>query len=180
MHDDELWQVFSQNGEPIIDKGENANAFDSNKDLVSSNAHVWLWRDKDNKREILLQKRSLSVTRKPGYLNSSAAGHINISESAVVAAVRETQEELGIKIEPAGLYLVHTTRTVRNLNDLKHVYIYNVANNVKFSFDDGEVDSVTWYSLDYFREMTNNPDEHKLVDQGRTYFDILIAAIERQ
>lgn len=46
-----------------------------------------------------------------GYLDgyySLPAGHVDGGESAVMAAVREVEEEVGIKVDPKELKLVHT------------------------------------------------------------------------
>lgn len=46
--------------------------------------------------EVLLQKRSAWKDRQPSKWDSSAAGHLEPGESYAAAAVRETEEELGI------------------------------------------------------------------------------------
>lgn len=56
----------------------------------------------DPRDQVLLQLRSGT-----GFMDdhwaAAAAGHVDAGESAVAAAVREAQEELGIGIEPADL-----------------------------------------------------------------------------
>ena len=180
MHDGELWQVFQQNGQPVKGRGLLDDAFDRGETLVQGNAHVWLWRKAGGGLEILLQKRSLTKKHSPGYYHISAGGHVNLGETAVQAAVRETEEEVGVGIDPTSLYLVHTTRVLPNWNDLKHVFIYQLNGDEQFSFDDGEVDSVEWCDLDEFKKMTVDAKSYKLVDQGAAYFDPLITAIRRQ
>lgn len=180
MHDDELWQVFRENGQPIVGRGALDDAFDADHLMVVGNAHVWFWKKTDAGIEILLQKRAITKKRAPGYYHISAGGHINVGETAVAAAVRETTEEMGVSIDPDMLYLVHVTRTPRNWQDLAHVFIYQLKGDEQFSFDDGEVDSVSWYSIEEFESMTANADVRKLVNQGEPYFSALTAAIRRQ
>jgi len=144
------------------------------------NAHVWFYCKSSSGKDILLQRRSLTKKMSPGYYHVSAAGHINVDERPIEAAVRETKEEVGIAINPALLYLVHVTRSSRRLESLLYVYIYELEGNEAFLFDDGEVDEVKWVSLERFYEMTENAASHMLIDMGRAYFDPLIAAIERQ
>lgn len=180
MHDGELWQAFYQNGQPVSGRGLVDDAFDDDATLVQGNAHVWLWREGASGPEILLQKRAMTKKRAPGYLHISAGGHINVGETAPQAAVRETREEMGIELSASELYLVHVTRTPRNWNDLAHVFIYKLRGDERFSFDDGEVDSVQWHGLDEFSEMAKSADAHNLVDQGQAYFTALIEAIKRQ
>jgi len=180
MHDNELWQVFLENGQPVPGYGVIDDSFAENPLLIMGNAHVWFWRKADASIEILLQKRALTKKTAPGYYHISAAGHINVGETAIETAVRETCEEVGIAIDPTLLYLVHVTRAPRHWQSLLYVYTYELAGNEQFSFDDGEVELVKWYDLKTFCKMTEDADSHMLVDQGRQYFDPLIAAIERQ
>lgn len=180
MHDGELWQAFHQNGEPIKDTGFIDDTFDDDRSLVQGNAHVWLWRKTSSGLEILLQKRAMTKKKSPGYYHISAAGHINVGETPVEAAVRETQEEVGVAIDPGLLYFVHLTRATKNLQSLLYVYVYLLDGDDKFTFEDGEVDSVKWVGLDEFKDMTANADQYMLIDQGEAYFDPLIAAIKRQ
>lgn len=180
MHDSELWQVFLENGQPVPGKGLDSTDFEADPALVMGNAHVWLWRKTSTGADILLQKRSRAMRRSPGMYHISAAGHINVGETPVEAAVRETKEEIGLEIEPNRLYLVHVTRAKRNLASLLHVFTYQLEGNEDFSFDDGEVEEVKWVDLALFDKMTRDADAHALVDQGCAYFDPLIAAIQRQ
>jgi isopentenyl-diphosphate delta-isomerase len=180
MHTDELWQVFHENGEPIVGKGALDDAFVNNSSMVMGNAHVWFWKKDDTGVSILLQKRSMSKKESPGYYHISAGGHINIGESALDAAVRETREEMGVDINPELLYLIHVTRTKRNIRDLKHVYVYKLTGGEVFSFDDGEVAAVEWRSMGEFQKMTQDAEAFMLIDQGKEYFDPLLEAIERQ
>jgi 8-oxo-dGTP pyrophosphatase MutT (NUDIX family) len=179
MHDGELWQVFSENGHPLVGQGAIDDAFTDDTALVMGNSHVWFWKRTPEGVAVLLQKRSLTKKNAPGMYHISAAGHINVGETALEAAVRETQEEVGIAIDPAQLYLVHVTRTPRNLKSLLHVYIHELSGDEHFSFDDGEVERVEWFDLDTFYKMTEDAAMHQLIDQGRAYFDPLIVTIKR-
>jgi len=179
MHDGELWQVFLENGQPVSGRGAIDDDFTHSDSLVMGNAHVWMWRKTSQGADILLQKRALTKKTSPGFYHISAAGHINVDESPIEAALRETKEELGIAISPSQLYLVHVTRSTRHLQSLLYVYTYQLSGNEAFSFDDGEVELVEWLFIDRFYDMTRKPQDHNLIDQGQAYFDPLIAAIKR-
>lgn len=180
MHDGELWQIFAENGEPLAGKGATDETFAHDETLVMGNAHVWMWRRGTVEPELLLQKRSMTRTRSPGMYHISAAGHINVGETAVIAAERETKEELGLTIDPAKLYLVHVTRIARHKRSLLHVFIYELRGNETVRFNDGEVEQVTWVGLSKFKEMIAHAEVHQLIDQGMPYFAPLIEAIEQQ
>ena len=47
--------------------------------------------------ELLLQQRSLNKDVQPGKWDTSVAGHIDIGETPVEAALREALEEVGVK-----------------------------------------------------------------------------------
>lgn len=180
MHDGELWQVFAENGEPIVGKGATDDDFAHDTALVMGNSHVWLWRKTNSTVEILLQKRSMTRSRSPGKYHISAAGHVNVNETPVATALREVNEELGLTIDPKKLYLVHTTRVARHLQSLLFVFVYQVDGDESFKFNDGEVEEVKWVGLNKFNEMINDAEAYDLIDQGLPYFAPLIDAIKRR
>lgn len=179
MHENELWQVFAQNGEPIPGRGAIDDEFDVDETLVMGNAHVWFWRRTEERIEILLQKRSLTKKRSPGFYHISAAGHIDLDETPVQAALRETKEEVGIDLNKDQLHFIHAVRSIKNLQSLLFVYVYELTGDEEFTFDDGEVELVKWVNLGTFQQMTQEAASHKLIDQGRSYFDPLIETIKR-
>jgi 8-oxo-dGTP pyrophosphatase MutT (NUDIX family) len=180
MHDGELWQVFAENGQPLEGRGAIDDDFTHDPVLVMGNSHVWMWHRANDGVNILLQKRALTKKTSPGFYHISAAGHINVGETPIEAALRETKEELGLAIDARRLYLVQVTRSVRNPRSLLHVYTYELNGDEIFTFDDGEVELVEWRGLKEFVDMTNNAAAHQLIDQGQPYFVPLVEAIRRQ
>lgn len=180
MHEHELWQVFTQNGLPVDGRGEIDAAFSTDDTLVMGNAHVWFWCEGVDGREVLLQKRSMSRTRSPGKYHISAAGHINVGETSQQAAIREAEEEMGVVVDLAKLYFVRTGRSGTGGRSINTVFVYPVDKTTDFVFNDGEVDSVKWVTLDEFIKMTHAADSHDLLDGGRAYFDDVINAIKQQ
>lgn len=77
-------------------------------------AHIWIVAPDGR---ILLQRRSLRKENNPGLWDVSAAGDVSAGESAVDAAVRETFEELGLRITANDLQFVTTLRESCVLND---------------------------------------------------------------
>ncbi len=127
MHDNELWQVYSDNGSPIKDDGRDHSAFNDDLSLIMGNSHIWFWKKSDSGVDILLQQRSLNKNSKPGWFHISAGGHINVGETALQAAIREAKEEMGLDIEPSKLHFSFSTRIIgRNPNDIVTVYLYEL------------------------------------------------------
>ncbi|HEU5187967.1 MAG TPA: NUDIX domain-containing protein [Candidatus Saccharimonadales bacterium] len=179
MHSNELWQVYNNNGTPIPGKGAYKDEFDAHKDLIMGNAHIWFWKPNGQTVAILLQKRSLAKPTRPGWFHISAGGHINVGETPVAAALRETEEEMGLKIEASKLHFIHAVRIVeRDPRDIVHVFLYKLRGDEKFIHTDGEADSYEWRSLDNFKKITKDAANHNLVPQGTLYFETLIAALE--
>lgn len=57
----------------------------------------------DDRNHILLQQRSDDKPTNPGMWDIATAGHVDVGEDSLVAAVREVVEEIGIKIRPSDL-----------------------------------------------------------------------------
>ena len=179
MHLDELWQKYNDNGTAINGDGASADAFKDHPDFIMGNAHVWLWKRDINGVHVLLQQRSLTKTSKPGWFHISAGGHININETPLDAAVRETYEELGLKLNKQSLHYVASTRIIgRAPNDIAHVFLYKLNGNEAFTYNDGEAESFDWVLLTRFKDITTDPIANKLINQGSLYFGTLLAAIE--
>ena len=60
-------------------------------------SHIWIWRVKDGKLEIMLQHRAPTKSSFPDCFDISAAGHLTAGESYFEGAQRELFEELGVK-----------------------------------------------------------------------------------
>jgi isopentenyldiphosphate isomerase len=75
--------------------------------------HVWIIASDGR---LLLQRRALTKENHPGQWDISAAGHVSAGESAVDAAIRETQEEIGVAITASDLQHVATLREQWVLN----------------------------------------------------------------
>jgi isopentenyl-diphosphate delta-isomerase len=73
--------------------------------------------------ELLIQKRTTSKDRYPGYWDISAGGHVHVGESYEAAARRELMEELGIctHISPV------TKLTASAETDWEHIMLFEAT-----------------------------------------------------
>ena len=112
---------------------------------LEGGASVWLVKRENNKTFILFQERSLNV-QNGGLYDSSAGGHIDEGEDPLTAALRETEEEIGLHLEPSELRFVGSYAT-----DKKHIYIYLSDRTEKqdnLILQKDEVASVEWVALE--------------------------------
>ena len=88
-------------------------------------AHVWL-ATPDGR--VLLQRRASVKENWPDFWDISVAGHVAAGESAIDAAIREAQEELGLTLKSEELMFLGTLRWHAVLND--GAYIENEFHDV--------------------------------------------------
>lgn len=74
--------------------------------LLHRAVHVWLFSPSTG--ELLLQERAACKDSWPGRWDVSSAGHVSAGGSALDAAVRELDEELGVAVGPSRLRFLYT------------------------------------------------------------------------
>lgn len=116
--------------------------------------HIWIIKRKDMGIYVLLQKRSHEKRISPDCYDVSAAGHVGQGEEFRSTAVRETAEELGLKIhgsrlEHIGLLRSSYTDDGVNDNELRAVYLCREDIDVdKLVLQSSEVSDVCWAEID--------------------------------
>jgi 16S rRNA (adenine1518-N6/adenine1519-N6)-dimethyltransferase len=98
QHDGEQFDIVDENDNVI---GTKLRSEVHAQNLLHRAVHILVFNDAG---ELLLQKRSAWKDREPCKWDSSAAGHLEPGESYQAGAIRETEEELGIrpKLTPLG------------------------------------------------------------------------------
>lgn len=125
-------------------------------------SHVWLIRHKGNgKFDILLQKRAAGKDAYAGCYDISSAGHIPAGSDYLESAIRELEEELGIKATPEQLKFVgmHDGEMQAEFygkpfhnHEISAIYIYdNPVEDSDFVLQEEEVESVVWMDFDECR-----------------------------
>ncbi len=79
-------------------------------------SRVWLvryrkGREEKRKPEVLLQRRSPLKDSYPGLWDVSAAGHVSAGGNYLETAVRETAEEIGVRLAPKELVYLFSLRS---------------------------------------------------------------------
>lgn len=182
--ENDRWLGLSEQGEPLGP----ITLYEAGDGALHAASHVWVWRiGESGTVELLLQRRSKQQTW-PGYLDISAAGHVDYGEDPIAAALKETEEEIGLQINREDLSLVCVYRSQletaigdRDIieNELQWVYVTRWRGDQEPVLIDGEVDAVYWLDLKKFKEIVAGVGADRIVDHGQAYYTMLIETVER-
>jgi isopentenyldiphosphate isomerase len=160
--------VVNENDE-IIDSKSRTDVH--NLGLLHREIHVWMF---DQDKNVLFQKIGLHRPS-AGLLDATVGGHVNMGESYLDAAVRETEEETGLSILPSDLVLLKKFRqtsdpskenflgTINNF--IRAIYIYKNPVDDKFIRKETGIPGVGFQKLSY--DFLQNPgkDYIKMFDR---------------
>ena len=118
----------------------------------------------DEKGNILMQQRSKNNSKNPGKWDVAVAGHVSSGQTSTEAAIRETLEEVGIKVKEKELEYV---LTYKNKENVKEDYIDNqiydcyIVKKEKIDLKDikiqkSEVEQVKLCNLKEFEQIIEN------------------------
>ena len=120
-------------------------------------------------KEILLQKRAATKRFNPNKWGL-CAGHVASGEKIEDAALRELEEEIGLKISLDDLKLLENMEVkIRENNSHITRYFYVVTNEKDFKIQEEELSEVKWYKLDDIINMIQNEDESITLKKDRLY-----------
>lgn len=126
---------------------------------IHGTSHVWIGRQReDGGYDILLQKRSVDKDSFPGCYDISSAGHIPAGSDFPESALRELEEELGIRASEHALQYIgmhkaflqtHFYGRPWNNYEISAVYLYEEPVDIqKLTLQQEEIESVKWMDLD--------------------------------
>ena len=120
----------------------------------------------NSKKEILLQKRSATKESNPRKWTVSASGHLGTGDSSYEAAVRETEEELGIKVDTQKLEYLFTVKEQQRPKDgfldnefIDIYWLWIDDDREDFNIQKEEVEEIKWVSYEEFKAMVKNKDK---------------------
>jgi len=130
--------------------------------------HIFVLRERDGITEVLLQKRSMNKDSFPGRYDISAAGHLSTGQDFGEAALRELEEEIGIRAQEEDLHFIDFLelydeeffhgKPFRN-HELLAIYLYRKEVRIEdLTLQPEEVDSVRWMPFSVCREMAARKD----------------------
>jgi len=120
-----------------------------NPSLMHRVVHVLVF---NSEGSLILQQRSMSKDVAPGKWDTSVGGHVDAGEALEDAALREMEEELGIKPEIEFLYsYVHS-----NDYETEQVHTFRCTHDGPLTFNREEIDAVRPWSIDEIRQALGN------------------------
>ncbi|HEX2861911.1 MAG TPA: NUDIX domain-containing protein [Lacunisphaera sp.] len=109
--------------------------------------------------EVFLQKRSLAKDMSPGLWDSSCSGHLDAGEDYDVAAWRELQEEIGLKLPappPRWLRVEACEETGQEF-----VWVYRVESEGPFVLCPAEIERGEWVApMELHRRIASRPQDY--------------------
>lgn len=163
----EIFDIVDENGIPTGEKVERKDAHRNG--VCHRTAHVWISREWNGRRQVLLQKRANNKDSFPGRYDTSSAGHVQTGDEPLESAMRELYEELGLDVEKkdlkfAGTFHVNYERVFHGEmfkdNEVAFVYVYQQPVDIDaLTIQADELECVEWFDLEYVYEecLKHNP-----------------------
>ncbi|RAV28369.1 NUDIX hydrolase [Sinomicrobium soli] len=154
------------------------------KGLFHPTIHVWLYTP-DGK--ILLQKRAKTKLTFPGHWDVSVAGHMGAGERPEETAVRETEEELGIRISAARLHKAGVFSSVKKHSpelidcEFHHVFACLLTSRTEdLRLQETEVEEVRLFGIDdVLRHLRSPSSSGRFVIQPDPYYKEVFSFLTR-
>lgn len=171
---EELFDVCDENGHPT---GETITRSAAHRDgVMHRTAHIWIVREYEGQKQILLQKRSANKDSFPGCFDTSSAGHIQAGDEPLDSALRELEEELGIhanseELKPVGTFRISFVKEFHGEifrdEEIAFVYVYAKPAVIKtLQLQKEEVESVCWQDYEAVVSAIRQHDPRYCVPSG--------------
>lgn len=135
---DEIFDVVNERDE-VVDQRPRREVH--RLGLLHRAVHVLVF---NSRGEVFLQKRSMKKDRQPGVWDSSASGHVDSGEDYNTSAVRELEEEIGLKSQTPLRRLFKIE--ARPETDQEFVWVYRCESDGPFQLNAEEIDRGGWFT----------------------------------
>ncbi|WP_417875709.1 NUDIX hydrolase [Winogradskyella sediminis] len=181
---DELLDIVTKQGQPT---GKTALKSEAHaKGLYHNTIHLWLY---TSNGEILLQQRSHKKVIYPLLWDVSVAGHIDAGETFIEAALRETEEEIGLKLDAnslqhIGVFLHETSYNNGKIqdNEFHQVFIAELKIPLdQLTIQEAEVEAVKLVSFQEFEDLLSHSETNShFVTSNSDYYKFIIESIKKE
>ncbi len=119
-------------------------------------------------KEIIFQHRAKDKDTYPDLLDATVGGHVDLGDDYQSAAIREVEEETGLKIDPKDLIFLSKERKKSSydpktgkLNDTwKEIYIYNFSGQLSdLKVEEGKAIGFESWSMDKLKNISESEKE---------------------
>ncbi|NRD21400.1 NUDIX domain-containing protein [Winogradskyella eckloniae] len=179
---EEILDIVDKNGKPTGKTALKSVAHANG--LYHNTIHLWLY---TSTGEILLQQRSHKKIIYPLLWDVSVAGHIDAGETFIEAAIRETQEEIGLHLKPTdfkqiGVFL-HETSYANNTiqdNEFHQVFMAKLQIDLQdLTLQEEEVEAVKLVSFSEFDSLLKHSKTNShFVTSNTPYYKFILNAIK--
>ncbi|EGV43925.1 NUDIX domain-containing protein [Bizionia argentinensis JUB59] len=178
--EEEIIDIVSKTGKPT---GKTALKSEIHrKGYYHNTAHIWFYTE-DGK--ILLAQRAASKAIYPLLWDVSVAGHVDAGETIEQAAIRETQEEISLKIPECDLQKIGFFPCFRSYdsgiidNEFHHTYIAKLQVPLKnLKPQPGEVEALKLVTFEKFKSLLANSESNSyFVASNRGYYEFVLNVI---
>jgi len=169
---DEIIDIYSEDGVLL---GKTLKSQANKEGLWHKVIHLAIH---NKKGEILLQRRSREKRSFPGLWDVSVGGHIGTGEEPIDAAIRETEEELGIHLKKEELEFIGSrksktiTQFIKNF-EISYDYISELDIDInQLVLQKSEVEEAKFFPISWLKEdLQKHPKNY--VNPGQAWFDLL-------
>ncbi|WP_435622676.1 NUDIX hydrolase [Flagellimonas sp.] len=175
---DEWVDILDDDGTPI---GETQLKSEAHRlGLFHPTVHIWCY---DKNGFVLLQQRGKDKTTFPLKWDVSVAGHVAAGEPIELGALREVEEEIGVKISNEQLEKIAIFKTEHQHSEavfdreFNHTFLCKLSQQTQLKKQESEVETLEWFPLEKFKDWvkTNHKDMVPNLDMR---YEKVIAEIE--
>ena len=176
----EFLDILSKEGKPT---GEKILKSEVHKiGYYHNTSQIWFYTDNG---EILLQQRAATKIVCPLLWDVSVAGHVDAGETVIQAAIRETKEEIGLKIRKEDLYKLGVFECFQNYsngiidNEFHHTFISELKVDVaQLKPQKSEVEALKLISIhDFYEKLEQSDSNNHFISSNRLYYETVIEAV---
>jgi isopentenyl-diphosphate Delta-isomerase len=155
----ELIDILDENGNKIGVEPRDKVHRDG---LLHRAIHIWIY---NSKNEILIQRRAKTKDSFPDFWDISVGGHASAGETYETAALKELEEELGLKVNLKDLELFKNQTIEAYLpeinwhdKELNRVYFLKYGGDIKeLKLQKEEVEEVKFVKIEELEKLISNP-----------------------
>lgn len=157
---DELLQIVDEHtGEPTGEHVSRKELFEKKLWCRTTNVFVL-----NSKGEILCHQRSLHKERFPGAWSTHFGGHVTVGESFKISALKELEEEIGLKVNTFQLIPWRTSKKSVSriwVRDFITVYDGDIKD---LNIQTEEIEQVQWFKAEEILEQLDSETETGTID----------------